>query len=190
MLWHVRRRTPAELQELLAGCRDDRLTYAPTGGSLGGPAPDGLVRRTWECALDGEAAFARAVAAIESWSVHRGSGLTVAVDGPLRPGTDVALDAPLPVGFVTAMCRVVEVVDEPDRFGFSYGTLPRHPECGEESFVVHRDDDGGVTFRVVALSRPAHAVARAFPPIAHRLQESATRRYLRAMADAVGGTRR
>ena len=110
--------------------------------------------------------------------------MAVEVDGPLCPGTNVVLDAPLPVGFVTATCRVVDVIDEPDRFGFAYGTLPKHPERGEESFVVHRDGDT-VTFRVVALSRPAHPLALALPPIANRLQESATRRYLGAMTDAV-----
>lgn len=184
MLWHLRRRSAAELKELLARCRDDPLTYEPTGGSLGGPVPAGLTQRSWECVLDGDGAYGRAVAAIERWSIHRGSGLTVEVDGPLRRGTNVVIDAPLPVGFVTAMCRIVEVVDESECFGFAYGTLPRHPERGEESFVVRRDGDGVVTFRVVALSRPAHPIAKALPPIADRLQESASRRYLRAMTDA------
>jgi uncharacterized protein (UPF0548 family) len=106
----------------------------------------------------------------------------VEVAGPPQAGTDVALDAPLPFGWVTAMCRIVAVVDESDRFGFAYGTLPVHPERGEESFVVRRDD-GRVTFRVVAVSRPAHPLARAVPPVADRLQDVAVRRYLRAMTD-------
>jgi uncharacterized protein (UPF0548 family) len=45
-------------------------------------------------------------------------------------------------------------------------------------------DENVVTFRVVALSHPAHPLARALPPIADRLQEAASRRYLRSMADA------
>jgi uncharacterized protein (UPF0548 family) len=186
MLWHARRRSSLELRELLVGCRADPLTYSPTGGSLDGPTPDGLVRRSWERALAGDAVYERAVAAIEGWSIHRGAGLSVEVDGPLRPGTNVVLDAPLPVGFVTAMCRVVDVVDEPDRFGFAYGTLPGHPERGEESFVVHRAVDGAVTFRVVAVSQPAHPLAKTLPPLADRLQESAVHHYLRAMTDAAG----
>ncbi len=171
------------MQALLERGRDQALTYAPIGGSLSGPVPTGMVRRSWECDLAGTAAYERGVAAIEEWAVHRGSGLSVEVDGPLQTGTGVALDAPLPVGWVTAMCRIVAVVDDTDRFGFAYGTLPVHPERGEESFVVRRDDGGRVTFRVVAVSRPAHPLARAVPPVADRLQDAAVRRYLRAMTD-------
>jgi uncharacterized protein (UPF0548 family) len=36
---------------------------------------------------------------------------------------------------------VVWTVDEPNRIGFGYGTLQGHPESGEESFVVSREDD-------------------------------------------------
>ena len=111
------------------------------------------------------------LAAIRDWSVHRGAGLAVESDGPLCAGTNVVLDAPLPVGFVTATCRVVVVVDEPDRFGFAYGTLQAHPERGEESFVIGLDDNGRVRFRVDAVSRPAYPLARAAPPVADRLQE-------------------
>ena len=53
-----------------------------------------------------------------------------------------------------APCRIVWVVDEPDAFGFGYGTLQGHPEEGEESFVV-RGGPGGARFEVTALSRPA-----------------------------------
>ena len=43
------------------------------------------------------------------------------------------------LGPVRAPCRVVYVVDEPDRRGFAYGTLPGHAESGEERFVVRYD---------------------------------------------------
>ena len=36
------------------------------------------------------------------------------------------------LGPVRAPCRVVYVVDEPDRRGFAYGTLPGHPEIDGE----------------------------------------------------------
>ena len=39
------------------------------------------------------------------------------------------------MGFLQAPCRVVYVIDEPDIRGFAYGTLPGHPESGEERFV-------------------------------------------------------
>ena len=108
----------------------------------------------------------------------------VRVDGAPALGRNVAMSAPLPVGYVDVVCRVVAIEDEPDRFGFAYGTLSNHPECGEESFTVSRLADGGVQFDIVAVSRPRHVLARALRPIARRLQESATVRYLDAMTSA------
>ena len=93
--------------------------------------------------------------------------------------------APLPIGWIEIVCRIVDVVDEPHRFGFTYGTTSVHPEQGEESFTVVRSDDDGVVFEIVAASRPRHVLARAVPPVARRLQAAATNRYLAAMQAAV-----
>jgi len=51
--------------------------------------------------------------------------------------------------------RVVAVIDEPNRRGFAYGTLPGHPLSGEELFVVERRDDDSVWLTIRSLSRPA-----------------------------------
>jgi hypothetical protein len=56
-------------------------------------------------------------------------------------------------------------------------------QCAEFCGLQH----GRMKFRVVALSQPAHPLAKALPPVAERLQESAVGRYLRAMADAATG---
>lgn len=55
---------------------------------------------------------------------------------------------------VSAPVRVVYVVDESNRKGFGYGTLPGHPQSGEESFIVERTPDGSVWLTVTAFSRP------------------------------------
>ncbi len=107
--------------------------------------------------------------------------MAISADEPPSLGLIVAMAAPLPIGYVLAVCRVVVVIDEPDRFGFAYGTLPGHPEQGEESFIVTRRSDGAVTFDIVAVSRLRHVLARACPPVARRLQRAATGRYLEAM---------
>jgi len=125
------------------------------------------------------------VEAIRTWKVHRGAGVVLCVDGPPVVGLVVAMSAPLPIGYVDAVCRVVAVIEEPDRFGFVYGTVPTHPERGEESFVVARNADGTVDFEVTAVSQPRHPLARLCPPLARRLQRSATTRYLDAMTTAV-----
>jgi uncharacterized protein (UPF0548 family) len=135
--------------------------------------------------LRGTDAFERARAALDRWTVHRGAGLLLLADGPIAPGTNVVFSAPLPIGFVDGTCRIVAVVDEPDRYGFAYGTLPIHPETGEESFLVVRDRTGAVRFDVEGVSRPTQPLARVFGPLANRLQDAAVRRYLSAMEHAV-----
>jgi uncharacterized protein (UPF0548 family) len=84
-----------------------------------------------------------------------------------------------------APVRVVDVVEGPRRRGFAYGTLPGHPENGEESFVVSIGDDGAVTFTVRAFWRPAGALARLSGPVGRRAQRGITGRYLRSLESLV-----
>jgi uncharacterized protein (UPF0548 family) len=183
-----RRPTTADLRRRLEAERGARLTYAPVGLSSADGAPPGFRRdrrvRRLGC---GDETFAAAVDAIRAWRVQRGAGLVVCVDGPPEVGVVVASSAPLPVGHTDAVCRVVTVVDQPDRIGFAYGTLPTHPARGEESFVVVRNGDGTVDFEVTAVSTPRHPLARLCPPVARRLQRRAADRYPEAMAVAVRG---
>ncbi len=176
--WPARER---DLGALLERARTDALTYAPGGVSMGDLASSGLTRRHWTTLLAGSNAFERAVEALRTWAMHRGAGLGVAADGPIAVGTNVAFRAPLPIGFIDGTCRIVAVVDEPNRYGFAYGTLSGHPECGGESFVVSRDDDGNVRLDIDGVSRPTHRLARLVPPLADHLQDRAVRRYLDAM---------
>ena len=81
---------------------------------------------------------------------------------------------------IIAPCRVVYVIDESDRCGFGYGTLPGHPESGEESFLLERADNA-VTFTVTAFSKPATMLTRLAGPIGRRVQDVMTARYLRAL---------
>jgi uncharacterized protein (UPF0548 family) len=131
--------------------------------------------------LSGANAFERAVKALRTWEMHRGAGLRVVADGPIAVGTNVAFSAPLPVGFIDGTCRIVLVVDEPDRYGFAYGTLPVHPERGEEAFVVSRHEGGNVRLDINGVSRPAPPLARLVAPLADHLQGRGVRRYLAAM---------
>jgi len=84
---------------------------------------------------------------------------------------------------VVGACRIVLVVDEPDRYGFAYGTLPAHPEEGEERFVVTRDPDTTVSFEVVAFSRPHDRLTKLGGPVPRALQRRATTRYVQGMRD-------
>ena len=181
------RPTTADLRLLAEAGRSDALTYEPIGISGGTEASAGYRLDRWSRTLgNSDSVFQRASQALRTWQVHRGAGLIVCDDGPPSIDAVVAMAAPLPLGFIDVVCRVVAVVDEPDRFGFTYGTLRVHPEQGEESFTVVRQADGAVVFEIAAASRPRHVLARACPPVARRLQRSATTRYLDAMSAAAG----
>ena len=107
--------------------------------------------------------FEEAAEAVLRWGMQRGAGLRVQASSDV-----VAVDAVVVVGlaFLRAPCRVVYVVDEPHLRGFGYGTLPGHPESGEERFAVRHDPATGAVFsEVVSFSRPATWWGRAGKPV-------------------------
>jgi uncharacterized protein (UPF0548 family) len=103
----------------------------------------------------------------------------------LVAGDTVLLVIPFGPFGITAPVRVVYVVDEPKRKGFAYGTLPGHPENGEESFVVDQRNDGSVWITLRAFSRPSSRFWWSVYPVLRLAQEFYTRRYLRALAGAL-----
>jgi uncharacterized protein (UPF0548 family) len=86
------------------------------------------------------------------------------------------------MAFLKAPCRVVYVIDEPDVRGFAYGTLPGHPESGEERFVVRHDPvTAAVYAEVSAFSRPAAWWSKAGGPFTSLAQRVIAKRYVRAV---------
>ena len=132
-------------------------------------------------------AFDRAVTGLRTWVAHEGAGLRVFPQEPVAPDeTVIALTSIGPMR-MTAPCRIVGVFKEPDSFGFSYGTLPGHPESGEETFVLERRD-AGTYFCVRAFSRPVEPLARLAGPIGRAVQRSVTRRYVTGLRRFVDST--
>lgn len=116
---------------------------------------------------------------IMSWQVQLRSGVR-RVSGPDR----VSLGADVTFRFLgqSIPCRVVDVVEEPNRRGFAYGTLPGHPETGEERFIAERDPvTGEVTLFITAFSNPGTWRTKAIGPFGRVLQRTMTRRYLAAL---------
>lgn len=116
------------------------------------------------------------------WRMHEKAGLRVHASGATaQPGTVVLMRlGPGPLS-LRIPCRVVEVVDEPGRKGFAYGTLPGHPESGEERFVLDLNADGEIRFTVSGFSKPASLLARLGGPLGRTAQAWMTRRYLAAL---------
>jgi uncharacterized protein (UPF0548 family) len=166
------------LEDLLAA----DLTYAEVGGTRG-DLPKGYrqLRRTLVVGV-GADCFREASTTLLQWEMHRRAGVSV------RASSEAVIDGAVavlrlgwgPVG-VNAPVRVVYVIDEEDRKGFAYGTLPGHPERGEEAFVVELRDGGEVAFTIRAFSRPASLLARVGGPVSRAVQRWATHRYLHAL---------
>jgi uncharacterized protein (UPF0548 family) len=165
-----------------ADLRAATLTYPDVGATLTG-LPSGFHHLHHDGVVgQGRERFEQCAAAVLSWQVQLRAGTRVAAtDDPVVEGTvaDVVLGAG-PVG-VRAPVRVVRVVDEPTRSGFVYGTLPGHPENGEEAFMVHLDLDGTVRLAVTAFSRPGSALTRIAGPVARVAQRVMARRYVAAI---------
>lgn len=155
------------------------LTYPEVGATAGAmPAGYRHIRRSAKIGR-GRERFEQAAAEGLRWGMLRGAGLRVeATTEAAAEGADVLVH----MGPVLAPCRVVYVVDEPDRRGFAYGTLPGHAECGEELFMVRFDPGtGDVHAEVAAFSKHATWWSRLASPVTSAVQRFVTGRYLRAL---------
>jgi len=167
------------LLEKQDGCQP---TYADIGASLRGASPPGFHHDHYERVLGhGEDVFEYAKEGLRNWQAHTGPGVHVLPrQTELQPGATVIVTFGLVVA-LAAPCRIVEVVDEPRRWGFAYGTLPGHPEQGEEAFLLKWTDDDTVRFEVSAFPRPADRLVRLAGPIGRRIQQNGTNGYLTAL---------
>lgn len=159
-----------------------QLTYSEVGATLADDMPPGYhhVERRVRVGR-GEGDFAALAEGVMRWEIQRGAGLTVRTAAE-RAAVGVVITCGARVGpvRVPVPCRVVAVLDEPGRKGFAYGTLPGHPERGEEAFWAELALDGEVWFVVRAFSRPGTWWSRLGAPFARLMQKQVTNRYLRA----------
>jgi uncharacterized protein (UPF0548 family) len=168
-------------RSVLDGQAHETLTYAEVGGTRLADLPAGYTHDRYSVSL-GNDGFEVAKRGIREWRAHVDSGVEVfPPTAPIEAGTNVVLGIPLGPLCAIAACRIVYVCDEVDRFGFAYGTLPEHPERGEEAFIIERAATGQVRFAITAFSRPASAVTQLARPLARVVQQRATQRYLDAL---------
>ena len=155
------------------------LTYAEVGATAR-PLPAGYHHVQKSAPIGrGRHRFEEAADEGMRWGMLRGAGLRVEATSEVAAvGSEVLVH----LGPVRAPCRVVYVVDEPDRRGFAYGTLPGHAESGEERFVVRYDPATDVVYaEVVAFSRHVTWWSRLGSPVTSAAQRVITERYLRAL---------
>ncbi|WP_327682770.1 DUF1990 family protein [Kitasatospora sp. NBC_00458] len=177
---------PSALHRRLLAARAAAPSYPEVGATRDARLPDGYAHLRRRVHLGhGPGVLERAGRYVLGWGSQLGTGFAVYPHAPAEPGATVLLRLSLPGTRrprVVIPCRVVWTVDEPDRIGFAYGTLPGHPECGEESFLVSMDAAGEVWFEVTAFSRLAAWYARLGRPVAVLCQYLAIERYLASVA--------
>lgn len=173
----------------LAALATAPLTYPEAGASRDAVLPAGYVHRELEAVVGtGEGAFRRAVDAVFDWRMQRAVGLWVTASGsPREAGTVVVLTAGLPRFGYDIPCRVVWSQTTGPEQGFGYGSLPGHPESGEECFLVSTADDGTIVFRTRVFSRLDSPLARLGGPVSRAVQRAAVSRYVTAVRRAAQG---
>lgn len=163
----------------LSDLADRALTYSDVGATAG-PLPAGY-HHVHESAVIGygRQRFEEAAERVMRWGMLRGAGVAVTAT------TDVAAvgsEVIVRLGPVQAPCRVVYVLDDDDRRGFAYGTLPGHAETGEELFSVRYDPQTeAVTAEVIAFSRHGTWWSTLAGPFTSLVQRVVTKRYLSAV---------
>jgi uncharacterized protein (UPF0548 family) len=131
--------------------------------------------------------YQRAVEALKQWRQFELGWVTLVPHGvKLEAGAVVAVKARAGGLWSLNACRVVYVIDEAERYGFAYGTLPDHIERGEERFLIEwQPNDDSVWYDILAFSRPRHPIVKAGFPYARMLQKRFARDSMAVMKSLV-----
>jgi uncharacterized protein (UPF0548 family) len=157
------------------------LTYSEVGATLRSQLPDGYHHLRHRAQLRGTT-LSTAASNLLSWDMHRVAGIRVpdsappVVEGGIVTGTVSA-----GLFHVHVPWQVVWVINEPHRVGFAYGTLPGHPECGEEAFLIEKDAEGALWFTVTAFSNPGRWYTALAGPLTRLTQCVFAHRYAQAL---------
>jgi len=156
------------------------FTYPDVGATAAERLPGGYGHLSVTAQIgSGRKRFEEAADAVVRWGMQRGAGLKVQASSEVVAVSTVVL---VGIAFLRVPCRVVYVIDEPDVRGFAYGTLPGHPESGEERFAVRYDPStSAVHAEVTAFSRPATWWSKAGGPFVPVAQRIIAKRYLRGV---------
>jgi len=139
---------------------------------------------------NGEEVFQKAIQAVRSWEMfHLGWVELCWPNAAIEVGVTVAALVRHWSFWSLNACRIVYLIEgkgAAERYGFAYGTLPDHGECGEERFTVewHREDNG-VWYDLFAFSRPNHWLAKVGYPLSRHLQRRFAEDSKKAMQRAV-----
>ena len=170
------------------------LNYPGIGSTENGQHPEGYPCLVSQAYLgEGLAVYRRVVQGLLTWELQRRSGLRVRTESDVVvPGARVVSGFGVGPFRINAPCEVVWVHPAlpgggPQRAGFAYGTLPGHPERGEEAFEVEIDARGRVFLKITAFSRHSNRFYTAGGALARRAQGLVTSRYIEGARQLAAG---
>lgn len=170
------------------------FTYPGIGSTESGQPPEGYPCLVSQAYLgEGLAVYRRVAQGILSWELQRRSGLRVRTESDaVTPGVRVVSGFGVGPFRINAPCEVVWVRrpvpgEGPQSAGFGYGTLPGHPERGEEAFEVEIDAQDRVFLKITAFSRHANWFYRAGGLVARAAQRHITSRYIEGAHQLAAG---
>ena len=180
---------PSELDvvDFVEGQRNLPFTYPEVGATNTKPPAGYNIDRNSVQLGTGEQVYTTAVKAIKNWRHFELGWVTIVPRGVrIEVGATVAVKARAFGMWSLNASRVVYIIDESRRFGFAYGTLPDHVECGEERFLVEWLPDDSVWYDIIAFSRPEHPLVQLGRPLARMLQRRFARDSLNKIREICG----
>lgn len=153
------------IEHFLLDCETEAFSYRHVGATRTDPPSGFDVDHSRKLIGRGSGDYFKAKRAVDEWKMFDIPWIGIHwKESQAREGMNVALVAKH-LGFYSINCsRVVYVFDEEgpvERYGFAYGTLLSHNECGEERFTVEFDSKSEeVWYDLYAFSKPRHPLAR------------------------------
>ncbi|MCU1264238.1 MAG: hypothetical protein JWM21_556 [Acidobacteria bacterium] len=179
------------ITRFISSQRQEPFTYAAVGATQHEPPAGYVVDHNRIKLGTGQQTFEHAVAALRRWQQFDLGWIRIVPDTtPLEAGNTVAIKARTFGFWSLSACRIVYLIDEQApirKFGFAYGTLTNHVECGEERFTIEwQPHDDSVWYDILAFSRPHQFLVKLGYPLARRLQKRFARESLLRMLTITG----
>ncbi|MBX9666671.1 MAG: DUF1990 domain-containing protein [Candidatus Obscuribacterales bacterium] len=191
-MFSIGRPSSEQVERYLSCTEGVSFNYPEQGMTAWADPPEGYVIDHNRVLMgSGRSTFDKAVAVLRRWEQFNVGWVGVANPGlPLEKDAVNAVIASLPLLSVTCACRIVYTINSNEAsaasFGFAYGTLPGHPECGEERFLIEwKTDDDSVWYDIYALSKAGLFLVSATYPITRMLQRRFAKDSMAAMVRAV-----
>lgn len=189
-MFFLKKPSDAKIQQFLASQQDCSFSYPEVGASREGAPPGYIVDHNRIKLGKGQETFTRAVKAIQRWEMFQVGWIQLCwPDTPVKVGVTVGVLVYHLAFWSLNACRIVYLIEEEglvQKYGFAYGTLPEHGECGEERFTIEwYHEDNSVWYDLFAFSRSNYLLSKVGKPLVRIFQKRFARDSKQAMFRAV-----